>query len=194
MNTSRAGSKSVYLILLVCLTTSLALWDLHNFQALNVAATAAVTLAPADADEDQDEDNAETESFGPQEEQHGEAIQPAANSEKQKPDDEDHEGEYQIAIPDDAAWKETISERFYPPEVIVPSGSDVTWTNEDDLTHTITSGKKAGYGMYEFKQDGAFNSGNLDEGDSFTFHFTEPGRYEYFCVPHPWMNGAVLVQ
>ena len=67
MNTSRAGSKSVYLILLVCLTTSLALWDLHNFQALNVAATAAVTLAPADADEDQDEDNAETESFGPQE-------------------------------------------------------------------------------------------------------------------------------
>jgi plastocyanin len=194
MNTSRASNKSVYLILFVCLATGLALWDLHDFQTPNVAATAAVTITPSDADGDQDEDNAETELSGPQEEQHREAIQPAANSEKQKPDDEDHEGEYQIAIPDGAAWEETISDRFYPPEVIVPSGSDVTWTNEDDLTHTITSGKKAGYGMYEFVQDGAFNSGNLDEGDSFTFHFTEPGRYEYFCVPHPWMNGAVVVQ
>ena len=194
MNTSRASNKSVYLTLFVCLATSLALWDLHDFQAPNVAATAAVTITPADADGDQDEDNAVTELSGPQEEQHREAIQPAANSEKQKPDDEDHEGKYQIAIPDGAAWEGTISDRFYPPEVIVPSGSDVTWTNEDDLTHTITSGKKAGYGMYEFVQDGAFNSGNLDEGDSFTFHFTEPGRYEYFCVPHPWMNGAVVVQ
>jgi len=194
MNTSRASDKSVYLILFVCLATSLALWDLHDFQAPNVAATAAVTITPADADGDQHEDNAEIELSGPQEEQHREAIQPAANSEKQKPDDEDLEGEYQIAIPDGAAWEETISDRFYPPEVIVPSGSDVTWTNEDDLTHTITSGKKAGYGMYEFVQDGAFNSGNLDKGDSFTFHFTEPGRYEYFCIPHPWMNGAVVVQ
>jgi plastocyanin len=194
MNTSRASNKSVYLILIVCLATSLALWDLHDLQAPNVAATAAVTITPADADGDQHEDNAETELSGPQEEQHKEAIEPAANSQKQKPHDEDHEGEYQIAIPDGAAWEETISDRFYPPEVIVPSGSDVTWTNEDDLTHTITSGKKAGYGMYEFVQDGAFNSGNLDEGDSFTFLFTEPGRYEYFCVPHPWMNGAVVVQ
>jgi plastocyanin len=48
--------------------------------------------------------------------------------------------------------------------------------------------------MYEFLQDGVFNSGDLDEGDSFTFNFSEPGRYEYFCIPHPWMHGVVIVQ
>jgi plastocyanin len=43
-------------------------------------------------------------------------------------------------------------------------------------------------------QDGVFNSGELDDGESFTFHFAEPGRYEYFCAPHPWMNEVVIVQ
>lgn len=83
--------------------------------------------------------------------------------------------------------------KIFSPRSNVPSGSFVSWANEDDLTHTITSGKKAGYGMYEFLQDGVFNSGDLVEGDSFTFHFSEPGRHEYFCIPHPWMHGVVIV-
>ena len=176
--------------------TSLIISDLYNFQLFNVAASPAVTITPGDGEEDEfeDESDDETDSSEPQEDQIREAIQPAANADTPDTNDQNNEGDYQIDIPDGAAWKETISERFYPPELTVPLGSDVTWTNDDDLTHTIASGKKAGYGMYEFLQDGKFNSGELDEGESFTFHFAEPGRYEFFCVPHPWMNGVVVVQ
>jgi plastocyanin len=184
------------MVLLVCMVTCLMISDLHNFQLFNVAASPAVTITPEDGEEDEFDEKGddETESSQTQEGQNGEAIQPAASTETPDTNEQDHEGDYQIVIPDGAAWKETISERFYPPELIVPSGSYVTWTNDDDLTHTITSGKKAGYGLYEFVQDGIFNSGELDEEESFTFHFAEPGRYEYFCVPHPWMNGVIVVQ
>lgn len=175
------------------MVTSLSISVLHDFHLFDVAATYAVTITPEDGEEGKSEDevNDETESS---EVQHGEAIQPAANAGKPDTNDQNHDGDYQIDIPDGAAWKDTISERFNPSELIVPSGSDVTWTNDDDLTHTITSGKNAGYGLYEFLQDGIFNSGELDQGDSFTFHFAEPGRYEYFCVPHPWMSGVIIVQ
>ena len=183
--------------LLVCVVTSLTISALHNFQLFIVAASPAVTVTPDDRGEEDELENEggdEAESSQTQKDQDGEAIQPAEDAETSDTNDQNHEGDYQIDIPDGAAWEETISERFYPPELTVPTGSDVTWTNDDDLTHTITSGKNAGYGMYEFLQDGIFNSGELDEGESFTFHFAEPGRYEYYCVPHPWMNGVIVVQ
>lgn len=178
------------------MVTSLSISVLHDFHLFDVAATSAVTITPEDGEEGKSEDevNDETESSETPEAQHGEAIQPAANAGKPDTNDQNHDGDYQIDIPDGAAWKDTISERFNPSELIVPSGSEVTWTNDDDLTHTITSGKNAGYGLYEFLQDGIFNSGELDQGELFTFHFAEPGRYEYFCVPHPWMSGVIIVQ
>jgi plastocyanin len=182
--------------LLACVVASIIISDLHNFQLFIVAASPAATITPDDREEDEleNEGGDEAESSQTQKDQSGEAIQPAEDTDTSDTNDQDREGEYQIDIPDGAAWEESISERFYPPELTVPTGSDVTWTNDDDITHTITSGKNAGYGMYEFLQDGVFNSGELDEGESFTFHFAEPGRYEYFCVPHPWMNGVIVVQ
>jgi plastocyanin len=190
------STKPLCMAFLACMVASLTISSLHNFQLLIVAASSAVTIAPDDREEDEleNEEGDEAESSHTQKDQNGEAIQPAEGSETSDTNDQDHEGDYRIDIPDGAAWEETISERFYPPELTVPTGSDVTWTNDDDITHTITSGKNAGYGMYEFLQDGIFNSGELDEGESFTFHFAEPGRYEYFCVPHPWMNGVIVVQ
>lgn len=178
------------------MVTCLSISVLHDFHLFDVVATSAVTITPEDGEEGKSEDevNDETESSETLEAQHGEAIQPAANAGKPDTNDQNHDGGYQIDIPDGAAWKDTISERFNPSELIVPSGSDVTWTNDDDLTHTITSGKNAGYGLYEFLQNGIFNSGELDQGESFTFHFAEPGRYGYFCVPHPWMSGVIIVQ
>jgi plastocyanin len=182
----------VYIIMFIYVTTSLTTSDSSNFYPLDVFATPVVTITPdKDDDEELEEDGGDN---GIEEEAHIEAIQPASNTEKQDQSIQDRESDYQIVIPDGAAWEETISERFFPQEVTVPSGSFVSWVNEDDLTHTITSGKKAGYGMYEFLQDGVFNSGDLVEGDSFTFHFSEPGRYEYFCIPHPWMHGVVIVK
>jgi plastocyanin len=184
------------MILLVTMVTSLTISVLNEFHLFDLAASSEVTIKPADreGDESMDEVNAGTESTETQKAQHRETIQPASNPIKSDTNDQNHDGDYQIDIPDGAAWKETVSERFYPSELNVPTGSDVTWTNEDDVTHTVTSGTNAGYGLYEFLQDGMFNSGELEEGESFTFHFAEPGTYEYFCVPHPWMSGVVTVQ
>src|SRR5262245_25419037 len=125
------------MILLVSMVTSLSISVLHDFHLYDVAATSAVTITPEDGEEGKSEDkvNDETESSETPEDQHVEAIQPAANSGKPHTNDQNHDGDYQIDIPDGAAWKDTISERFNPSELIVPSGSEVTWTNDDDLTH-----------------------------------------------------------
>lgn len=174
------------------MTTSLTTSDSSNFYPLDVFATPVITITPDnDDDEELEEDGGDN---GIEEEAHIEAIQPASNTEKQDHSIQDHESDYQIVI---QAWEETISlpeTMLLPQEVTVPTGSFVSWVNEDDLTHTIASGKKAGYGMYEFLQDSVFNSGGLVEGDSFTFHFSERGRHEYFCIPHPWMHGVVIVK
>lgn len=64
----------------------------------------------------------------------------------------------------------------------VPAGTTVTWTNEDGMMHTVTAA------------DGSFDSGFLNEGDTFSYTFDEPGEYEYFCSPHPWMRAKVIVE
>ncbi|MDH3755849.1 MAG: plastocyanin/azurin family copper-binding protein [Acidimicrobiia bacterium] len=65
----------------------------------------------------------------------------------------------------------------------VPVGTTVSWTNDDPgQIHTVTS------------VDGTFDSGFMDEGDAFSFTFTEAGEYEYFCTPHPWMRAKVIVE
>ena len=71
---------------------------------------------------------------------------------------------------------------FTPQHVTVKAGGTVTWTNEDDVPHTIASSSKL------------FKSKALDTGDKFSFTFTTPGTYEYFCSLHPHMTGAVVVE
>ena len=63
------------------------------------------------------------------------------------------------------------------------AGGEVEWTNADSATHTVTS-----------DDEGAFASEQLSEGDTFRQRFTEPGRYEYTCEIHPFMNGTVIVE
>ncbi|MCA9860596.1 MAG: hypothetical protein KC438_12780, partial [Thermomicrobiales bacterium] len=41
--------------------------------------------------------------------------------------------------------------------------------------------------------DGVFDSGFMETGATFTHTFTEAGTYPYFCMPHPWMRGTLLV-
>jgi plastocyanin len=64
----------------------------------------------------------------------------------------------------------------------VQVGDTVTWTNADDRPHTVTS------------QDGAFDSGNLDEGGTFSYTFTAAGTYAYLCEYHPDMRATIVVQ
>ena len=71
---------------------------------------------------------------------------------------------------------------FLPPTLTVAPGTTVTWTNDDDIPHTVVA------------EDKAFRSKALDTGDKFSFKFTTPGEYAYFCSLHPHMIGTVIVK
>ncbi len=70
---------------------------------------------------------------------------------------------------------------FGPQKLTVKVGDTVTWTNEDDIPHTIVS-------------IGRYRSAALDTGDKFSFTFTKAGTFEYFCGLHPQMQGTITVE
>lgn len=71
---------------------------------------------------------------------------------------------------------------FSPATVTVPVGTTVRWTNRDDIPHTVVS------------DDKAFKSKALDTDENFTYTFSKPGTYSYFCSIHPKMTAKVVVQ
>jgi amicyanin len=71
---------------------------------------------------------------------------------------------------------------FGPTELKVPVGTTVTWTDRDDIPHTVVSTEKV------------FKSKVLDTDEKFSFTFSKPGTYEYFCSIHPKMTGKIVVQ
>ena len=71
---------------------------------------------------------------------------------------------------------------FSPATLTVPTGTTVHWTNHDDIPHTIVS------------DDKAFKSKALDTDEQFTYTFTKPGTYSYFCSLHPKMTAKIVVQ
>jgi len=71
---------------------------------------------------------------------------------------------------------------FTPETVTVPAGTQVTWTNHDDIPHTVVS------------EDKSIKSKALDTDEKFSFTFSKPGTYSYFCSIHPKMKGKVVVQ
>jgi plastocyanin len=73
---------------------------------------------------------------------------------------------------------------FDPPKLTISAGTKVTWINHDDVPHTATSTVKPR----------AFDSGTLDTDQKFSFVFTTPGTYDYFCAVHPKMTGQIIVQ
>ena len=95
-----------------------------------------------------------------------------------------------ITIPD-GAWDPANAETAYSPRIIeVTEGTTVTWTNDDSVVHTVTSGDSDGrIGT----PNGEFGSGDFLPGESFSFTFDDVGEFPYYCVPHPWMTGTVIV-
>jgi plastocyanin len=87
------------------------------------------------------------------------------------------------AVPAPAAAAVQIGNfTFKAPVVTVKSGTTVTWTNGDDIPHTVVS------------KDGVFKSKVLDTGDHFSFTFAKPGQFGYFCSLHPHMTGTIIVK
>ncbi len=70
---------------------------------------------------------------------------------------------------------------FQPSSLEVKAGTTVTWTNNDNTVHTVTS------------NSGAFDSGNLAVGSTFSFTFTQTGSFSYHCNIHPSMTGTITV-
>ena len=70
---------------------------------------------------------------------------------------------------------------FGPATITVAAGTTVTWTNRDDIPHTVVS-------------DGTFKSKAMDTDEKFSYTFAKPGTYSYFCSIHPKMTGKVVVK
>ena len=90
--------------------------------------------------------------------------------------------------------------RFEPGDIEVASGTMVVWTNEDDILHTVTSGKGQVQGVpgvsedQDAEPDGLFDQQMDGVGATFTFTFDDAGRYAYYCAIHPGMTGTVIVE
>jgi plastocyanin len=72
---------------------------------------------------------------------------------------------------------------FGPAAVTVPVGTTVTWTNNDDVPHVVTS-----------DDNKMFKSKALDTDDHFSFTFTKSGTYNYYCAIHPKMVAKIVVE
>jgi len=71
---------------------------------------------------------------------------------------------------------------FGPQTLTVPVGATVTWTNRDDIPHTVVS------------TDGVFKSKVRDTDEQFSYTFAKAGTYPYYCSVHPKMTGTVVVK
>lgn len=71
---------------------------------------------------------------------------------------------------------------FAPNTLTVKAGTNVTWINQDSAVHDVTS------------DSGAFSSPDLNKDDKYTYNFTKPGEYSYYCDEHPSMKGKITVQ
>ena len=72
--------------------------------------------------------------------------------------------------------------KFGVVSIEIPAGTTVTWTNRDDVPHTVASSTKV------------FKSPPLDTEESFSYTFKEPGTFEYYCSLHPRMVGKIVVK
>ncbi len=71
---------------------------------------------------------------------------------------------------------------FTPQTLTIHPGTKVIWVNKDDVPHTVTS------------NDNKFKSRALDTDERFSYTFSAPGTYNYYCSVHPHMTGKVVVQ
>jgi plastocyanin len=71
---------------------------------------------------------------------------------------------------------------FAPAVLTVAAGTTIIWTNADEDPHTVTATGKA------------FHSAALDTGGKYSFTFTRPGEFAYFCSLHPHMIGKIIVK
>ena len=113
--------------------------------------------------------------------------------------------EASVSIPEGAALADCRtnfdSNDCYAPGILtVNPGTTVTWTNDDNTSHTVTSGISFGLASTEGFEDatpgpdGLFDSGIMAPGSTFSYTFNDEGVYNYFCSLHPFMVAQVVVE
>ncbi len=70
---------------------------------------------------------------------------------------------------------------YMPENITVQVGDMVTWTNNDQSPHTVDA------------DNGAFKSGTINRGETFSYQTTQPGVYMYYCQFHPYMKATITV-
>ncbi|MDA4125014.1 MAG: plastocyanin/azurin family copper-binding protein [Thaumarchaeota archaeon] len=85
-----------------------------------------------------------------------------------------------------SAYVVMVGHSFYPANISIATGTTVTWVNMDFVQHTVTSGA-------EGAQTGLFDSHELNQMQSFSYTFSTPGTFAYYCGIHPGMIGTVSV-
>ncbi len=73
---------------------------------------------------------------------------------------------------------------FSPMVIKVKVGSTVTWTNQDQVHHTVTA---------DTVSADAPNGPLIGQGEKYSFTFKKAGTYTFHCMPHPYMHGTVVV-
>ncbi len=84
---------------------------------------------------------------------------------------------FSLQVLSDEAEVEIEGFQFRPRLLLIRAGAEVKWSNKDEVAHTATS------------DTGLWDSGYLGKGEEFTFTFTEPGVYPYYCIPHGGPGG-----
>jgi LPXTG-motif cell wall-anchored protein len=106
-----------------------------------------------------------------------EPTEPAVDEEEQRP-----RAQKEPVARTAASGSVTITDfEFSPATITVNEGDTVTWTNQGPTPHTATA------------EDGSFDTGNLNKGQSGSATFTSAGTIAYICTPHPFMTGKVIV-
>ena len=82
---------------------------------------------------------------------------------------------------------EKVNLCYDPPTLIVFVGAEIIWRNDDSSSHTVTSGN-----IIE-GPNGIFDSGLIKAGETFSVKFEESGKFDYFCMIHPWANASITV-
>jgi len=77
---------------------------------------------------------------------------------------------------------EIAKHKFSRPRLTVPARTTVSWLNRDEDVHTVVSTNQA------------FKSAGLETGERYSYTFTKPGVYQYFCTLHPLMTGTIIVK
>ena len=95
--------------------------------------------------------------------------------------------EVDMAVGSSVVGCETTNECYIPYMVTIDVGGEVMWNNIDAMAHTVTAGTPT-EGLSEH-----FDSGLMAPGAMFSHTFDAAGTFDYFCMVHPWMAGAVMV-